>query len=895
MPAQEPPPPEELQLQTQSAAVVTSARDGTYITSSGIGSPAVPFNNGAEVLAPYWSCGIGSRTGTADLNGDDRADFWCYMPNNGIWAALNNGDGTSFTDIRQVLPASWNCGVGQSYGAADFNGDGRAEFWCYAPGFGAHATRNNGDGRSYTVLGQVSPGGNGWNCGSGGQAGAADLTGDGRAEFWCQMPGNGIWATRNTWTGDSATWPGNTFIDNLQVLPAAWNCHAGATYGAADLNGDRAAEFWCYAPGFGVHTTRNANDGTGKSYAMLGQVFSNAWSCGPEGRAGAADFNADGRADIWCNIPANGLHVLVNGGDGSGFTNVAWSVPASYDVRAGDTTGAADFTGDRKAEFWVRRWPYNPAFTPPAPISAYWEAQGHVNGVFGQPLAAATAQGVVTTQSFKGGQIHASAAGTYGVRMEFASAWTRAGGLPVLGYALSEAQALGEGFVQKFTGGEIYSSRHGTFAVRGPVLTRWKTHPQGGGATGELGFPVADETTYADGGRTQSFWNQGRVSTIASHPTHGTYLVRGPQWMSRGGPLGDNGWGTAIGWPLREERRYSDYPEMAPECSLHASRMYQQDFVAGTSCFFQDAAPQVEFLPHPAGDQARDCHKSTLNPYRNPDAHCFPTYNPPAVFQPPPAGWCTSGYTCRTGTTYASASSSLGRHCGCLGDFSPSSGPLSIATTSWSGNTSKKCTGHPDGEAACRAMVQQILDWVRSYHGPVGSELANVFDRQPSDVEISTKYNTPANAESWYFFLDKMVIHLSQARIMTNGSITEKDKLASYFVHEVTHLRTLNDHNGTVFGEVYAYLNQYVALREMGWSHCGVKAVNEASWFIWNMHYVEKWLPYIWSMQGLDYVRDRWYPNSYLWGGMYLPDPPPEYKDRNTPAFGWTPTPATCP
>ncbi|MCX4092687.1 LGFP repeat-containing protein [Nocardia sp. alder85J] len=94
-----------------------------------------------------------------------------------------------------------------------------------------------------------------------------------------------------------------------------------------------------------------------------------------------------------------------------------------------------------------------------------------------------------------------------------------------LGPADGQANQIGDsGAVQNYRGGAIfYSPGTGARAVYGDILGRYRDL---GGPTGDLGFPVADETDAGDGaGRVENFAEAGGAAIYWS-PTTGAHLVR---------------------------------------------------------------------------------------------------------------------------------------------------------------------------------------------------------------------------------------------------------------------------------------------------------------------------------------------------------------------------------
>jgi hypothetical protein len=94
----------------------------------------------------------------------------------------------------------------------------------------------------------------------------------------------------------------------------------------------------------------------------------------------------------------------------------------------------------------------------------------------------------------------------------------------ILGAPDGDATSIADGAMQNYQGGAIfYSPGTGAQAVYGDILDRYRDL---GGPTGELGFPVADETDAGDGvGRVGSFAEAGGAAIYWS-PATGAHLVK---------------------------------------------------------------------------------------------------------------------------------------------------------------------------------------------------------------------------------------------------------------------------------------------------------------------------------------------------------------------------------
>ncbi|HEY3357488.1 MAG TPA: RHS repeat-associated core domain-containing protein [Polyangia bacterium] len=223
----------------------------------------------------YSPSALTGRCFTGDLNGDAKADMWCYTGASGLWqVSLSTG-----TSWRTALwsgawvgtPLGYQCLTG------DLNGDGKADMWCYA----------GANGSWWVGLSS----GSGWveNWWSGADPGSrasekcftGDFNGDGRTDMWCQTP-TSDWDLRlsagSAWTAYPAT--AGPLV--LPSQPVGWRCLAG------DFNGDGKNDMMCYqGPGSGNWDVRLAvaqtdlltvvNNGLGGA-TTIDYVPSTTWS-----------------------------------------------------------------------------------------------------------------------------------------------------------------------------------------------------------------------------------------------------------------------------------------------------------------------------------------------------------------------------------------------------------------------------------------------------------------------------------------------------------------------------------------------------------------------------------------------------------------------------------------
>lgn len=240
---------------------------------------------------------------------------------------------------------------------------------------------------------------------------------------------------------------------------------------------------------------------------------------------------------------------------GLGFPNIdegPGRAPESRNVTFDSPEGAVIF--------WT---PATGAWVVRGVINAAWDRLGGSSGPLGVPTGDETYSGETISQTFSGGQItYDTAAKTFtttppelagqladlplpdDATTAINQAWRVAGGPGgQLGAKVGDQYPVGDGGAgQDFNGGKIfYSADTGAHVVSGSILEKYE---EAGGPTGELGFPVANETDGdVPGSRVSVFGADGEPAIVWT-PEHGAVIVRGPMkaaWDELGGSGGDLG------------------------------------------------------------------------------------------------------------------------------------------------------------------------------------------------------------------------------------------------------------------------------------------------------------------------------------------------------------------
>ncbi len=272
----------------------------------------------------------------ADFNGDGKTDlFWrntnqattsATYGQNAIWI-MNGATPVSQPILDQIIPAGWN------FNFADFNGDGKTDiFWRYngnAPG--ANPAQDGLDyiwlmnGTSKISDTQIITVSSAWNYD------LADFNGDGKTDFfWRASRADTV---TNLPEGTTAIWlmNGAQVVTSpiLDVVPTTWQYELG------DFNGDGKTDFFWRnsVPNGTVANGDGLNqiwlmDGTGVTKANLPQLSTYNSTTDGDWNFFIRDLNGDGKTDIfWRNTDTNDqTNGALNGVwlmDGGNITNIA--------------------------------------------------------------------------------------------------------------------------------------------------------------------------------------------------------------------------------------------------------------------------------------------------------------------------------------------------------------------------------------------------------------------------------------------------------------------------------------------------------------------------------------------------------------------------------------------
>ena len=266
-----------------------------------------------------------SLAATGDFNGDLRDDLLWRGPDGSVTIWLSNSaGGWPETDLSQriqvgVVDPAWHI-----VGAADVNGDGKADIlWRDDSGQFVDwlATGNGAFVANWASSGALVP--TSWTV-----AGTGDFNGDGRADILWR---NDAGITTN-WLGTGsggfvANWANASF-----GVPLSWSIA-----GTGDFNGDRIADvLWRSDTGMLVDWLGNSTGGFAANWANAPNGVGAEWQVAEIG-----DFNGDGRDDIlWRNSSGRITEWLGNSSGGftdnsavaATFVDNSWHIASDHGV-----------------------------------------------------------------------------------------------------------------------------------------------------------------------------------------------------------------------------------------------------------------------------------------------------------------------------------------------------------------------------------------------------------------------------------------------------------------------------------------------------------------------------------------------------------------------------------
>jgi phospholipase C len=337
------------------------------IVGFGLDGVWAALNNGDGTFQPpnMVLSGFSAQTGwrtenhlrlLADLSGDGCADIVGFG-DAGVWSALNHGDGT-FGPMHFVI-----ADLGYDHGwridqhprvVADITGDGKADIVAFGDD-GVWVALGNGDGTFQPPMLTLA----GFSYSQGWRVDQhprfmVDLTGDGKADI-LGYGDAGIWVALGN--GDGTFQPASFVLAEFGS-DKGWQ---GAKHPrmTGDLNADRRADLVAFGDA-GVWMALSNGDGTfgAATFSLPDLGYDQGWRIENHPRF-TADVTGDGRDDI-VGFGDDGVWVAVSGGSGVNFVlngfayNEGWRVqnhPRALVDLNGD--GKADIVGFGDAGVWI--------------------------------------------------------------------------------------------------------------------------------------------------------------------------------------------------------------------------------------------------------------------------------------------------------------------------------------------------------------------------------------------------------------------------------------------------------------------------------------------------------------------------------------------------------------
>ncbi|MGA2387651.1 MAG: VCBS repeat-containing protein [Candidatus Sulfotelmatobacter sp.] len=269
--------------------------------------------SGGPLLAEEWNVvPIPGQCFAADFNGDGKTDLACSDGVDDVWSvALSTGSGWN--------TGSWSGGpivplpITQQCLDGDLNGDGKADLFCWtgeSGGWGVALSTGSGFHGSIWSGGPVPV--EEWNViPVPNQCFAADFTGNKMTDIGCSNGTNGMWniGLSNGSGWNTVVWSGGPIVP----LPMTQQCLDG------DLNGDGKADLFCWtgeSGGWGV--ALSSGNGFQGSVWGGGPVPVDEWNVIPVGdQCFTGDFNGDGLTDVACYSGSGGnWNVALSSGSG---------------------------------------------------------------------------------------------------------------------------------------------------------------------------------------------------------------------------------------------------------------------------------------------------------------------------------------------------------------------------------------------------------------------------------------------------------------------------------------------------------------------------------------------------------------------------------------------------
>lgn len=323
------------------------------------------WDNGGDGKIASWNMNPDDRHIAGNFDGGGRTLVLAVAATN--WAHMMRWDGVAWQYVWGNAGANkialWQMKPDDSYVVGDFDGDGRDEILVTSSSGWAHLMRWDGSDWQY-VWGNN---GNGqlavWNLHAGDRLIAGDYDGSGGAELLAVAAAG--WAHLMRW--DGSDWQYVWGNDGSGAI-GPWNIHGPDRFVAADFDADGKAELLCIAAGLWSHLL--SWDGSTWQYVWGngGSAAIGSWQINPTDRFLQGDFDGSGRAQIVA-IAQNGWSHAMDwdgtnwrylwGNDGANFIH-RWAMKPSDTYVAGAFAGAKSLVFVTAINGWAQILHFGP-------------------------------------------------------------------------------------------------------------------------------------------------------------------------------------------------------------------------------------------------------------------------------------------------------------------------------------------------------------------------------------------------------------------------------------------------------------------------------------------------------------------------------------------------------